>query len=403
MSKKDPDSPSEKVHFDLSDHQENDNESQKEKNEEEKENDLTLFQVLLSTFVKEPSAVFQSEGDSLVDQSGVLFTIYTEDGITYITRGSSSRKKKKGKYKKTFTLPSNNESSQDKEYASIISKLTELTESLKSYTEEVNDIKITTFNLTWGIQNANDSIPCLLNCNDSKHEYTSSSKPFSLINTQIVLFNALEISRVPIPGKCFINGRGCYSCEKSIIRHKLLQPKVNKFISQFRFIEDKYSLEKYIQNRLNVLCPTLLMTIVPVCSRCYAKYSEGNRKSGLQLTRINKADSKEKSTSRSKVSSLSYRTSKKQNRSETSTNYHSSTAPVQSASPRRTNIVKNMNASYLRYTHDPQSVTARAMYFNHYTRKSPSGLTYSQNYSDVSVYRAHRIYSCPPMQIFPKP
>lgn len=375
------------------------NEDQKQKNEEETEYDLSLFQVLLSTFIKEPSAVFQSEGDSHIDKSGTPYAIYTEDGITYITRGASNRKKKKGKFKSIFTLPSNNSAKDDK---STIKKLTEFTESLKSFTEEVNDIKITKFSLTWGIRSENDSIPCLINCDGSKYEPTPSSKPFISINTQIVLFNALEISRVPIPGKCFINNRSCFISEKSIIRHKLLQPKINKFISQFEMIEDKYSLDKYIQNRLNTLCPTLLMTIVPVCVRCYSKYSEVNRKPNLQITRINDSRDKKSTSRSSKISSLSHRSSKKQSQTDASTNFIS-TAPVSNRSPRRTNIVKNMNASYLRYTHDPQSVTARAMYFNHYTRKSPSGLTYSQNYSDVSVYRAHRIYSCPPMQVFPKP
>lgn len=376
--------------------------SDKINEEEENEKELSLFQILLSTFVKEPSTIFQSEGDSLIDQSGTLFTIYTEDGITYITKGVANRKKKKEKYKKMFNLPSKNEPN-DEEFSSIINELNEFTNTLKSFTEEVNDIKITSFTLTWGVKSGNDHVPCLISCNDCKYESTTRSKPFSSINTLIVLFNALEISRVPIPGKCFINGKGCYSCEKSIIRHKILQPKIDKFISQFEIIDDKHSLEKYIQNRLNILCPTLLMTIVPVCSRCYAKYADGNKKLGLKLTRLNSADSREKTSTRSEVSSLSHRTSRKQDTSEATTSYRSSTAPIPSKTPRRTNIVKNMNSSYLRYTQDPQSVKARAMYFNHYTRKSPSGFTYSQNFSDVSVYRAHRLYSSLPFQVYPKP
>lgn len=379
--------------------------------EEEEEKDLTLFQILLSTFIKEPSTVFQSEGDLLYDQSGTPFIIYTENGITYITRGSSNRKKKKSKYKKTFVLPSE-DSSHNEDSNEIIEKLTEFTQTLKNFTEEVNDIKITKFSLTWGLQNEDDTIPYLLNCDNSKYLSTSTSKPYIAIITQIVLFNAVEISRVPIPGKCFVNGKNCLSCEKSIIRNKLLQPKIEKLVSQFEYVNDKHSCEKYIQNRLNALCPTLLMSIIPVCRRCYAKCSESNinRLSRLQLTRINTANTKERSTTRSKVGSLSQKTSKhpdpirkRVNPSDASTNINSSTRSASNSSRPGSGVVRNIDSSYLKYTKDPQSVTARAMYYNRYTRKSPSGLTYSQNYSDVSVYRAHKLYSSLPFQVFPKP
>ena len=118
-------------------------------NHENESNNLTLLNLLISIFIKEPkNIIFRSYGDSIQDSNGVLYSIYADNGISYINKGTKCNRKKEV-YKKIITLSDENnfvydKSSNTERINTIIDKLIEYSKSLKTITEEINETEQTT-------------------------------------------------------------------------------------------------------------------------------------------------------------------------------------------------------------------------------------------------------------------
>ncbi|OHT07873.1 hypothetical protein TRFO_23732 [Tritrichomonas foetus] len=361
---------------------------------------LTIQPILLATFVKEPSQLFRCRSEKIVDHTGAIFSIYTEDGITYICKGSPGRKKKE-QFDRIITLPQkDNESQSNQNFHSEdienqIEKLHRFTENLKKNTEEVNDIHITEFYLQWGI--SENEIPCLIGCRDSKYRYNSSNERFSAVNTQIVLFEALEISLIPTTGKCFTGGQRCLGSDMTMNRQKIETVRIRKFLdqifecddnsTQMFDVDDKKILEKYIMKRISLLCPPLMMSSVPVCRRCFALYSKEPKTSSRRV-KISRA-SNNNNDNFSLKSQSSIRTQRIDGsfsqRPQTATTRNHHPLNMERVLPERIGTAR-LSTSRLKAIKPP--------------KRSPSGLTYVQTYSIKNMNKAQKVYMSSPFPAF---
>ena len=77
-------------------------------NHEIEPNNLALLNLLISIFIKEPkNIIFRSYGDSIQDSNGDLYSIYADNGISYINKGIKCNRKKEI-YQKIITLSNEN-------------------------------------------------------------------------------------------------------------------------------------------------------------------------------------------------------------------------------------------------------------------------------------------------------
>ena len=379
------------------------------------EEDLTLSLVLLSTFVKEPQQNFESFGDLMEDPDGKNYGIYTENGITYINKGSNPNlsMKKKLKFEKKVTLPDDGDLDHEELY--------NFTKSLKEYTEDVNDISVTEFHVQWGIND--DETPYLLGCDGSKYKCKKSSEPYSTILKFLVLYEALEISQVPSQGQCFVGNNRCLGSDMTMLRQKIETVRVRKFLKSFQY-DDKPALEKYVLRRMSSLCPPLLMTSVPICKRCFQKYMRLSRstktdeykKADTSPTVISKSDQNSTAPTvngKSDMNSTSPFSNNKSRLNNTSNSTGKSNHPdnisvkSRSVTPSQTTYTpalnSNQNANNSSKGNNElrrkKAVRPKTTVYNSRT-KSSSGLIYYQNFAMSTLGRANRIYRHDPFPAF---
>lgn len=376
-------------------------------NHEIEPNNLALLNLLISIFIKEPkNIIFRSYGDSIQDSNGDLYSIYADNGISYINKGIKCNRKKEI-YQKIITLSNENnfdydKSSNTERMNTIIDTLIEYSKSLKTITEEINDIQITNLSLKWGIKNEIDQSPCLIDCEHSTFFFTEESKPFSDIHSDILLFLAIEISKVPHLGVCFIGNDNCLGGNMFLPREKIISSKLLKFLNRADNVDDKSSLIKYITKQLHQFCPSVLIGSVPVCRRCFNHYMTNSKITTQALA--NQDDQENPIPTRQRVPLLNNKGNSNHAGSfKPSSRYHRSQS-IQSTKklyPDATRSLQRYRDSYnpIIPSQDPRTLSANR-YNVHQRRITPSGLIYSQNFHDSSMSKAFGVYSKLPFPAF---
>jgi hypothetical protein len=147
-------------------------------------------------------------------------------------------------------------------------EILDLTDLLKSQTEQVNDISIAQFSLQF------DEIEgepiTLVGCAGSRYTPSRHLAPMATSIHHLMLFCAAEASIVPVPTQCITRGSHCLAGVQTIERSKIVTLHLRQLIGALSLPADAM---KYMKRRLMRLSPGLLMGHVPVCAACFKYYT----------------------------------------------------------------------------------------------------------------------------------
>jgi hypothetical protein len=224
---------------------------------------LDLAFVLLGAFVKPCSIPFRSGPHPIVDCDRRPFIIEVREGIPYIEADESpSDEVPEQELEQTIQIPGD---------PNIPEDLQTLTSELAKFTEEICDIKLINFTLTWGLRTG--QVPCLVDCLGTHYSAQPACAPFKTILLEICLFLAIETSQIGIPGNCFSRRPTCCGSEMHMHRQKVELYRVRKFVEAIETPEPQ-QLNAYLRRRLSKICPSVMLSSVPVCRNCFALYSK---------------------------------------------------------------------------------------------------------------------------------
>jgi hypothetical protein len=305
---------------------------------------LDILQVILSSFVRQTSSKFRFRPIQLHDCERRLLTIYSYQGITYIAANGVPQIPSTDPFTGEFTVPGDSD---------VPGDLQTLTDELKQFTAEVNDIQIAQFGLRWGV--ADGRLPCLISAKGA-YDCNPEVAPFAAVLRDIVLFVALEIGQIAENGRCFTQRGDCAGFAQTIIRQKVEIWRIRRLARSLP-VDDQTEFLFYVKKRLNQLCPSLMMSTVSVCRACFRTYS------------------REK---------MPFRGPQPRSCAGTVTRSRDTESEIADVPTPTTSIVP------------PRPEPFRPVIF----RRSGSGLTYVQDFSQRSQRKAHRTYLSTPFPAF---
>lgn len=336
--------------------------------------------ILLSTFVKQCSVKFRSLWFTVHDINRKTYSIYADNGITYIVKGKPKAPSRE-KYTSVVTLPGDETDNKD---------LNKLMKELKSFTEEVNNLKIDDLQVEWGI--SNNKLPNLLSITAS-YTPNESLENYCGYLTEMCIFNALEIAQLPEAGKCFTGNRSCIGCNMNVNHQKVEIYRIRRFVEAADFPAPE-EMSKYMSKRLSTLCPQVMMGSVPVCEECFKIYSKERIKVPPKSS-----DTDSVNTTTSAITSRSLRSTQKSSRN---------IATAQTSRPM--NLPKS--PLFTARESDNYAATSRRNGLSKTTQlmrpktailpsiKTPSGLTLTHNVASHTVKKAHYAYLAAPFPAF---
>jgi hypothetical protein len=223
---------------------------------------LDLTFVLLGAFVQPCSIPFRCEPQPIVDCDRRPFVIEVREGIPYIESDESpSEEPPEHELEKTYQVPGSSDIPED---------LQTLTSELRRFTEDICDIRLINFTLTWGLRTG--EYPCLVDCLGTHYSTTPTSAAFKNILLEVCLFLAIETSQISVSGTCFSRRTSCCGSEMNIPRQKVELYRIRKFVDAIESPEPQ-QLNAYLRRRLSKICPSIMLSSVPVCRNCFALYS----------------------------------------------------------------------------------------------------------------------------------
>ena len=297
----------------------------------------------------------ESENDSDSRKNGQQSVFNDEGDAPYKFETESLHSKPMSR---SYKDPNDDEEEQYRE-------LKDLTQELKSITENVADIQIHNFCLKWGITDTD--VPFLIDCRGSTFIYSDKLEQFKNFFDQILLFISYESSINVAPGNCINPFRECVGSSMSIIRQKFELYQAQRYFRPLRDLVDVQSLSQYTIERMNIILPRIMMANVPCCQRCFNLFA--------QVSKSSNNSPKKKTLNRRSITSYSTR------------------HPV-------------LFQPSSRYEQQRHSHTSSIQYNRHQTtnQRTPSGLTYNRSISEKTLRQSHNLYSQPPFVLYrPKP
>lgn len=336
--------------------------------------------ILLSTFVKQCSVKFRSLQFPVHDINRKIYSIYADNGVTYIVKGKPKTPPRE-KYTSVINLPGDETDNKE---------LNKLMEELKSFTEEVNNLKIDDMQVEWGI--SNNKLPNLLSITAS-YTPNESLENYCGYLTEMCIFNALEIAQLPEAGKCFTGNRSCIGCNMNVNHQKVEIYRIRRFVETADYPASE-EMCKYMRKRLSTLCPQVMMGSVPVCNECFKIYSKERVKvpprssdTDSVITTTSAITSRSvRSTQQSSRNITTAQTSRPMNRPK-SPLFTAREADIYAATSRRNGLSQTTQLMRPKTAVLPPT-------------KTPSGLTLTHNVASQTVKKAHHTYLAAPFPAF---
>ena len=235
---------------------------------------LDISLVLAANAVQPSSIPFRCQRPHVIQSyTGENIALTARDGITIMSI-DDGRKVKKEKFLQKVVAPCD------------YSSLNHLADQLKQITEEVADITITEYSLTWGVKDGLD--PCLIQCKGS-YECNESVSQFKNCLPAIVLFLARELNEAVEPGTCFTRRSACRAATMTATRQCVVIHRAKRMSEAFHV--DGRDLVLYVHRKLDTLRPGLLLERVPVCKTCFSVYDRASvpgrvRDENVRLPRV---------------------------------------------------------------------------------------------------------------------
>lgn len=295
---------------------------------------LDIGCILLATVIKPVSTPFKSGPFSVADYQGHIFSVSVKDGKGFIVSGAPGPKVPTDFSKQINSTTDN--------------QISKLSNELKHIIEEVNDVKIESYQLQWGIKEG--SPPTLLGCNGTEVTAPPLLIEFQYLIPVFSLFYAAESSAQIIQSQCITKGKNCCGGSQTIERSKVISIKIKKLCEYLDLAEDD-QYTNYLKKRFSTLLPMMMMANVPVCPACFKYYSfkaNVDKNSKTQKTN-NGAQNRERLRPKTAVPER-----------------RSSLPPIKPEKP--FGEIGDMTASGLRYT---QEFATKAVQFAHLVYRNP--------------------------------
>lgn len=235
--------------------------------------------ILLSTFIQQCDMPYSSNRYIIKEPSGQESSIYTEDGDVCIAPDVIDPTETP-EFDEVVTIKSD---TKDSEHESLF----DLTIQLQEVTEKTNNMKITDFEITWGISKASQ-YPYMMNVNGC---LSSDNDVQYLIHIALCL--AIETSISIEPGKCINPDRDCVGSDCSIQRKKFEVHRIRRFFESGYETEQVNDAVNLITKKMTELEPGILLKNVPCCKQCFRIYSRtlSAQTRGVQITRSSQTTS----------------------------------------------------------------------------------------------------------------
>jgi hypothetical protein len=216
--------------------------------------------ILLSTFIRQCNSQYLSTMCYVPAPCGPIYSVFADEGDVCIAR-SALPQAQLPEFENIVGITADEDDSDS-------STLQKLTNHLKEVTAAACNLTITNLQLRWGIRSS--QLPYLLGC--QVFDFTTECD-FPDRMAEILLFLALEISIVTIPGQCITPEKVCIGADHSILRSKVAIHRIRKFFDGVVTGDALDRLISYIIGKLREVMPDLTLRHVPCCVNCFRMYS----------------------------------------------------------------------------------------------------------------------------------
>lgn len=216
---------------------------------------LDISLILAANAVRPCSIPFRCQRPRVIKSyGGENIALTARNGITIMSIDEGNKVKKE-RFLQKIVAPGDS------------SLLNSLTDELKRITEEVAEIRINEYSMTWGVKDGVD--PCLIECK-GEYECNESVLQFKRCIPAIVLFLACEVNEVVESGVCFTRRSACRAATMTATRQCVVIHRAKRMSEAFHV--DGRDLVLYIHGKLESMRPGLLFERVPVCKTCFSVY-----------------------------------------------------------------------------------------------------------------------------------